>query len=129
MKRFAVLVAALLLWPSSAMAAPVFADLGDGPARPAVESLSRQGVVEGYPDATFRGNRAASRDEVAQIVARVMALDEKAHGGLASTSDPDALRVLLRGLTDDATALEGRASTLETRVHQLEGRTRSLKRP
>ncbi|MGE0487711.1 MAG: S-layer homology domain-containing protein [Vulcanimicrobiota bacterium] len=55
-------------------AAPLFPDVPDAHwGRDAVAALAAKGLVEGYPDGTFKGDRAASRWEVAMIVARLLA--------------------------------------------------------
>ncbi|HHW13869.1 MAG TPA: S-layer homology domain-containing protein, partial [Firmicutes bacterium] len=40
----------------------------------AVEELGRQGILIGYPDGTFRGDRAATRYELAMALSRLFAL-------------------------------------------------------
>ena len=58
----------------SVSAANPFADVGeDSWAYQAVATLSDQGVIDGYPDGTFRGDKNVSRYELAQIIARLMA--------------------------------------------------------
>lgn len=42
----------------------------------AVVDLSEQGVVVGYPDGTFRGERNITRFEMAQIIARMLANED-----------------------------------------------------
>lgn len=42
----------------------------------AVASLSDEGVIDGYPDGTFRGDKHVTRYEIAQIVARLMAKED-----------------------------------------------------
>jgi hypothetical protein len=44
----------------------------------AVAKLVKAGVVDGYGDGTFRGDRAMTRYEMAQVVAKAMARSEKA---------------------------------------------------
>ena len=39
-------------------------------------SLSDEGVIDGYPDGTFRGDKHVTRYEIAQIVARLMAKED-----------------------------------------------------
>ena len=43
----------------------------------AVSDLSDRGMVEGYPDGTFRGEKNITRYELAQIVARLMAKEDR----------------------------------------------------
>jgi hypothetical protein len=44
----------------------------------AVAKLVKAGIVDGYGDGTFRGDRAMTRYEMAQVVAKAMAKSEKA---------------------------------------------------
>ena len=44
----------------------------------AVSKLAKSGIVDGYGDGTFRGDRTMSRYEMAQIVAKAMARSDKA---------------------------------------------------
>lgn len=44
----------------------------------AVAKLAKAGVVDGYGDGTFRGDRTMTRYEMAQVVAKAMAKSEKA---------------------------------------------------
>lgn len=58
----------------TASAANPFTDVSaDDWAYQAVASLSDEGVIDGYPDGTFRGDKHVTRYEIAQIVARLMA--------------------------------------------------------
>lgn len=61
----------------TASAANPFTDVSsDDWAYQAVASLSDQGVIDGYPDGTFRGDKHVTRYEIAQIVARLMAKED-----------------------------------------------------
>ena len=62
---------------ATAFAVPAFANpFSDVPADhwayDAVSSLAQAGVIEGYEDGTFRGNKTMTRYEMAQIVAKAM---------------------------------------------------------
>ena len=75
MKQIAVLLAALL---SLALVAPAlaqpFADVPtDHWAYDAIAELAAKGLIEGYPDGAFRGDRAMTRYEMAMVVARLLA--------------------------------------------------------
>ena len=69
-KMFAVVAAASF----AAAAVPAFAanPFSDVPmnhwAYDAVEQLAAKGILEGYPNGTFKGNRAMTRYEIAQMV-------------------------------------------------------------
>lgn len=61
----------------TASAANPFTDVSaDDWAYQAVASLSDEGVINGYPDGTFRGDKHVTRYEIAQIVARLMAKED-----------------------------------------------------
>src|SRR3989454_10017451 len=75
MRTLAVLVATLLVLVvvSPAFAQP-FADVPtDHWAFDAIAELAAKGIIEGFPDGTFKGDRGVSRYEVAIIVARILA--------------------------------------------------------
>lgn len=58
-------------------AANPFTDVSaDDWAYQAVASLSDEGVIDGYPDGTFRRDKHVTRYEIAQIVARLMAKED-----------------------------------------------------
>lgn len=71
---------ALALWlmgMGAAGAAQPFSDVDTNSwAYGAVKTLAEKGVIEGYPDDTFRGNRAVTRYELSQMVARLLAKEE-----------------------------------------------------
>ena len=73
MRTLAVSVAALLVLVvvSPAFAQP-FADVPtDHWAFDAIAELAAKGIIEGFPDGTFKGDRGVTRYEVAMIVARI----------------------------------------------------------
>jgi hypothetical protein len=75
MKQVAVVLAALL---ALTLVAPAFAQpFADVPtdhwAYDAIAELAAKGLVEGYPDGAFRGDRAMTRYEMAMVVARLLA--------------------------------------------------------
>ena len=75
MKKSLVLAMALALGvTASAYAANPFSDVPAGHwAYDSISKLAAAGVIEGYGDDTFRGDRLMTRYEMAQIVARAMA--------------------------------------------------------
>jgi len=76
MKKVALVVLAALLftfYAPKAQAQP-FADVPtDIFAFDAVAELAAKGIIEGYPDGTFKGDRAMTRYEMAMVVARMLA--------------------------------------------------------
>ena len=79
MKKILALAAVAALTAGvSAYAANPFSDVTpDDWAFQAVSDLSAQGVVEGYPDGSFKGERNMTRYELAQIIARLMAKEDQ----------------------------------------------------
>ena len=72
----------------SAYAANPFSDVTPNDwAYQAVEDLSEQGVVEGYPDGTFKGERNITRYELAQIIARMLAKEDQLNAEQRGTLD------------------------------------------
>ena len=72
----AVLLAGVL--GGSVGAANPFSDVSSSDwAYQAVADLSDEGIVDGYPDGTFRGQKNVTRYELAQIVARLMAKEDE----------------------------------------------------
>ena len=67
-------------------AANPFTDVSsDDWAYQAVASLSDEGVIDGYPDGTFRGDKHVTRYEIAQIVARLMAKEDSLNASQQET--------------------------------------------
>ena len=71
MKKAFVMATLLALGMSTTAAAEnPFSDVPSGHwAYGAVAKLAAEGVIDGYPDGTFKGNKTMTRYEMAQIVA------------------------------------------------------------
>jgi len=111
------------------MSAPMFPDLPQEHwARDAVAALAAKGLVEGYPDGTFKGDRAATRYEVAMIVARLLAKIEQEEATFATKADLDNLRKLVDQLRNELDALGVRVQNLENNVGKLDKRVTDLER-
>ena len=116
MKKILALVAVAALTAGvSAYAANPFSDVTpDDWAYQAVSDLSAQGVVEGYPDGTFKGERNMTRYELAQIVARLMAKEDQLNAEQQATLDK-----LAGEYADELANLGVRVSNLEKKVGNL----------
>lgn len=113
----------------AANAAPLFPDVPDAHwAKDAVAALAAKGLVEGYPDGLFKGDRAASRWEVAMIVARLLAKMEQEHATFATKAELDELRKLVNALREELDALGVRVTNLEENVGRLDKRVTELER-
>lgn len=112
-----------------ALSAPLFPDVPeDHWARDAVATLAARGLVEGYPDGTFKGDRAASRWEVAMIVARLLARMEAEHATFAAKADLEEVRKLAAALRQELDALGVRVTNLEEATGRLDQRVADLER-
>ena len=88
-KILAMAAVAALAAGASAYAANPFADVSTSDwAYQAVADLSDQGIVEGYPDGTFKGQTNITRYEMAQIIARLMAKEDQYNAEQRATIDP-----------------------------------------
>jgi len=68
-----LLVIAVLALAVPALAQSPFSDVPmDHWAYQAVDTLTKAGLIEGYPDGTFKGNQAMTRYEFAMLIARAM---------------------------------------------------------
>ncbi|WP_288781464.1 S-layer homology domain-containing protein [uncultured Dialister sp.] len=114
-KILAIAAAAALTAGVSAFAANPFSDVStDDWAYQAVSDLSDQGVVEGYPDGTFKGERNITRYELAQIIARLMAKEDQLNAEQRATLDK-----LAGEYADELANLGVRVSNLEKKVGNL----------
>lgn len=127
--RSRLLLLAVLCLGTATFAAPLFPDIPDAHwARDAMASLSRAGLVEGYPDGTFKGDRAVSRWELAMIVARALQKHESASATFATRAELDELRRLVDALRPELDALGVRVGNLEQNVSSLDRRVTELER-
>lgn len=126
-RRFLLLMALWLV--TLAGAAPLFPDVSSKHwAADAVAALAAKGLVEGYPDGTFKGDRAASRWETALIVARLLRKLETEHATFATRAELEEVRQLATALREELDALGVRVTNLETGVEQLDKRVSELER-
>ena len=110
-------------------ASPLFPDVPEQHwARDAVADLAAKGIIEGYPDGTFKGDRAATRWEMALMLQRTLAKMSAEHAKFATKTDLEALRALVNQLKDELDALGIRVRNLEENVSSLDKRTTELER-
>ena len=116
MKKILALAAVAALTAGvSAYAANPFSDVtADDWAYQAVSDLSAQGVVEGYPDGTFKGEKNMTRYELAQIVARLMAKEDQLNAEQQAT-----IAKLAGEYADELANLGVRVSNLEKKVGNI----------
>ena len=116
MKRLlAMAAAAALAACGTAAAANPFSDVAASDwAYQAVADLSDQGIVEGYPDGTFRGQTSVTRYEMAQITARLMAKEDQ-----YSAEQRAAIDRLAAEYADELDSLGVRVTNLEKKVGHI----------
>jgi hypothetical protein len=91
----------------------------------ALQSLvERYGCIAGYPDKTYRGNRAMTRYEFAaglnSCMDRVNDLIAASTGDMVKKEDLDTLRKLQEQFAAELATLRGRVDSLETKTALLE---------
>ena len=127
--RGLILCALITLWSGTGRAAPLFPDIPEQHwGRDAVATLSAKGLVEGYPDGTFKGDRAMSRWEVATVVARFLAQTDSLYKTFATKSEKAELKKLVEALSEELEALGVRTESLEEAVGRLDERVTELER-
>ncbi len=114
-KMLAMAAAAALAAGASVSAANPFSDVNPSDwAYQAVEDLSAEGIVEGYPDGTFGGQKNITRYEMAQIIARLMAKEDQYNAEQRATIDK-----LAAEYADELDSLGVRVSNLEKKVGNI----------
>lgn len=104
---------ALSLMTGSALAANPFTDVPrDHWAYDAVEQLAADGIIEGYGDGTYRGNRSITRFEMAQMTAKAMART-------ASGADKALVDKLAVEFAEELNSLGVRVSELERNADKV----------
>ncbi len=81
-----------------------------------VTKLTSEGVIEGYGDGTFRGNRNITRYEMAQMVARALAKTPSANLSAASRAELEKLAAEFR---DELDSLGVRVAELEKNADKV----------
>ena len=116
-KQFAAVFAATaLLGVTSAFAANPFSDVTpDSWAYQAVSQLAAAGIVNGYPDGTFKGQNDITRYEMAQMVAKAMANQDRANA---------EQQAMINRLADE---FSNELNNLGVRVSRLEDRVGNVK--
>lgn len=129
-KGIALLLSALMVWtlalPAAAQLVNPFSDVSsDHWAYEAIVRLANAGLIEGYPDGTFGGDRSFTRYEMAMVFARILArfealIDQK----IAQTVDARTAE-LGRQIDETRQAL---TRLLEERYDELAARIAELER-
>jgi len=92
-----------------------------------IQSLAADGIIDGYPDGKFKGDRPLTRYEMAVVVARVIAKlqeNQPAPYSGPSKADLDKLQKLIDALKDELDSLGVRVTNLEDSLDALDKRTK-----
>ena len=101
---------------TTAFAANPFSDVTpDSWAYQAVSQLANAGVINGYPDGTFKGQNNITRYEMAQMVAKAMANQDRANA---------EQQAMINRLADE---FSNELNNLGVRVARLEDRVGNVK--
>ena len=116
-KQFAAIFAATaVLGVTTVFAANPFSDVTpDSWAYQAVSQLAAAGIVNGYPDGTFKGQNDITRYEMAQMVAKAMANQDRANA---------EQQAMINRLADE---FSNELNNLGVRVARLEDRVGNVK--
>jgi hypothetical protein len=136
MRNIALSVAAILVL---AVASPAFAQpFADVPtdhwAFDAIAELAAKGIIEGFPDGTFKGDRGVSRYEVAIIVARILARIEAikipapapAAAPQVTRTDVQTIQRLVNEFRAELAALGVRTTAVEEELTALKAKTTNV---
>ena len=111
-KHLAVLAATAVLGVTSAFAANPFSDVTPQDwAYQAVAQLASQGIVNGYPDGTFKGQNNITRYEMAQMVAKALVRQDR-----VDAEQNAIINRLANEFSAELNNLGVRVSTLENKV-------------
>ncbi len=93
----------------------------------AIAELAAKGLIEGYPDGTFKGDRAMTRYEMAIVVARLLARIESIQipapqGPQVTRADLEAIQRLVNEFRQELTALGVRVTALEEEMNAIKAR-------
>ena len=132
-KTSALLVAAMSLTTVAAMANP-FSDVPTAHwAYDAVKSLSNTGILQGYPDGTYKGDKVVTRYHLAMIVAKMLArIEQDAELGSGasgiSKEDLQTLEKLTVEFADELALLGVKVTALEDDLQSVKGDVEGLKK-
>jgi hypothetical protein len=116
----------LLLHWSPLQAAPLL--VGENQAQDAVALLREWGLIEGYPDQNFKGDRATSRYEAAMVLARTLQMVERRDADYLTKHQQATLQGLTEEFASELAAMGVRVDELTNEVEQLEVRVEEQER-
>lgn len=136
--KFALILLLFCFIQFTPVMADPFSDIpGDHWSYDAVQMLEEKGLVEGYPDGLFKGDRPTTRYEMAMVVARVIAKLEQVQASIpeipdlsiyATKQDLETINRLIDEFRNELDALGVRVTSIEDSLGKLTGRVEELER-
>lgn len=119
MKRFSILMLAVMVFTTVVASANPFSDVPFSHwAYDAVNKLSVRGIVQGFPDGTFKGSKEVTRYQMAMMVAKMLAsVEQMMESGmgtnLVTKADLQTLEKLTVEFADELALLGVKVTALE----------------
>jgi hypothetical protein len=134
MKRISILLVAALVLTSVVASANPFSDVPFSHwAYDAVNKLAAKGILQGYPDGTFKGNKAVTRYALAMVTAKMLAnVEQMMESGigtnLVTKSDLQTLEKLTVEFADELALLGVKVTALEDDMQVVKEDVSMIKR-
>lgn len=134
MKRISILLVAALVLTSVVASANPFSDVPFSHwSYDAVNKLAAKGILQGYPDGTFKGNKAVTRYALAMVTAKMLAnVEQMMESGigtnLVTKSDLQTLEKLTVEFADELALLGVKVTALEDDMQVVKEDVSMLKR-
>ena len=127
MKKSMILAASLMMLAGAGFAAPYSDVPADHWACKAVDEMAQKGVIQGFPNGTFKGNDNISRYQLAMITSRLLAGVEQNGTGSVSKNDLQTLEKLTVEFADELALLGVKVTSLEEDLAAVKEDVASLK--
>ena len=115
-KMTSAFAVAAMMGVATAFAVNPFSDVpSDSWAYQAVDQLATAGIINGYPDGTFKGQKDITRFEMAQMIAKAMANQDRANA---------EQQAMINRLADE---FSNELNNLGVRINRLEDRVGNVK--
>jgi hypothetical protein len=134
MKRFSILLVAAMLFSTVAASANPFSDVPLSHwAYDAVNTLAAKGILMGYPDGTYKGDKPVTRYAFAMVVAKMLAnveqmLEKGVGTNLVTKSDLQTLEKLTVEFADELALLGVKVTALEDDMQVVKEDVSTLKK-
>ena len=120
--------AAMIIASAAAVSAAPFNDVSSSHwAYEAVSQMAEKGVIQGFPDNTYKGNQNVSRYHLAMMTARMLAYVEQNGTGSMANSDLQTLEKLTVEFADELALIGIKITNLEDDMKDVKEDVASLK--